>query len=71
MLLFCTLSENRPGANRVTGKLAVKVAKLLGAGRVVAAGRNQEALSTLHLLGADAIISPRCISERTRRGFCS
>jgi NADPH2:quinone reductase len=44
------------GATGVTGKLAVKVAKLLGAGRVVAAGRNQQALSTLHLLGADAII---------------
>jgi NADPH:quinone reductase-like Zn-dependent oxidoreductase len=44
------------GATGVTGKLAVKIAKLLGAGRVVAAGRNQPALSTLHLLGADAII---------------
>src|SRR5271165_2748361 len=44
------------GATGVTGKLAVKVAKLLGAGRVVAAGRNQQALSTLPLLGADAII---------------
>src|SRR5271169_6529935 len=44
------------GATGVTGKLAVKIAKLLGAGRVVAAGRNQEALSTLHRLGADAII---------------
>ncbi len=44
------------GATGVTGKLAVKVAKLLGAARVVAAGRNQQALSTLHLHGADAII---------------
>jgi NADPH2:quinone reductase len=44
------------GATGVTGKLAVKIAKLLGAGRVVAAGRNQQALSTLHQLGADAII---------------
>ncbi len=44
------------GATGVTGKLAVKIAKLLGAGRVVAAGRNQQALSTLHLLGADAVI---------------
>jgi NADPH:quinone reductase-like Zn-dependent oxidoreductase len=44
------------GATGVTGKLAVKVAKLLGSGRVVAAGRNQQVLSTLHLLGADAII---------------
>ena len=44
------------GATGVTGKLAVKIAKLLGAGRVVAAGRNREALGTLHELGADATI---------------
>lgn len=45
------------GATGVTGKLAVKIAKLLGAARVVAAGRNQEALNTLTNLGADATIS--------------
>ena len=45
------------GATGVTGKLAVQAAKLLGAARVVAAGRNQKALSTLHNLGADATIS--------------
>src|SRR6201993_482727 len=45
------------GATGVTGKLAVKIAKLLGASRVVAAGRSQQALSTLHDLGADATIS--------------
>src|SRR5262249_4774623 len=45
------------GATGVTGKLAVKIARLLGAARVVAAGRNQQALRTLHDLGADATIS--------------
>lgn len=45
------------GATGVTGKLAVRIAKLLGAARVVAAGRNQQALSKLHDLGADATIS--------------
>ena len=45
------------GATGVTGKLAVKIAKLLGAARVVAAGRNPQALSGLHALGADATIS--------------
>jgi len=45
------------GATGVTGKLAVKIARLLGAARVVAAGRNQQALNTLHDLGADATIS--------------
>jgi len=44
------------GATGVTGRLAVKIAKLLGAARVVAAGRNQQILSTLHNLGADATI---------------
>jgi NADPH2:quinone reductase len=45
------------GATGVTGKLAVQIAKLLGATRVVAAGRNQKTLSTLLDLGADATIS--------------
>ena len=44
------------GATGVTGKLAVRIAKLLGAGRVVAAGRNQKVLSTLNQFGADATI---------------
>lgn len=45
------------GATGVTGKLAVQIAKLLGAARVVAAGRNQQALNRLRDLGADATIS--------------
>ena len=45
------------GATGVTGKLAVKIARLLGAGRIVAAGRNQEALRALRDLAADATIS--------------
>jgi NADPH2:quinone reductase len=45
------------GATGVTGKLAVQIAKVLGAARVVAAGRNQQALNTLRDLGADATIS--------------
>jgi NADPH2:quinone reductase len=44
------------GATGVTGKLAVQITKLLGAARVVAAGRNQEVLNTLHDYGADATI---------------
>jgi NADPH2:quinone reductase len=44
------------GATGVTGRLAVRIAKLLGAGRVVAAGRNRQVLSTLHQFGADAVI---------------
>ena len=44
------------GATGVTGKLAVQTAKLLGAGRVIAAGRNEQVLNTLQQLGADTII---------------
>ena len=44
------------GATGVTGKLATKIAKLLGAGRVVAAGRNERVLRTLRDHGADATI---------------
>ena len=44
------------GATGVTGRLAVRVAKLLGAKRVIAAGRNREALESLRVLGADAVV---------------
>jgi NADPH2:quinone reductase len=44
------------GATGVTGKLAVQIAKILGAGHVVAAGRSEHVLSTLHGLGADSTI---------------
>ncbi len=44
------------GATGVTGKLAIQTAKLLGAGRVIAAGRNEKVLNSLRELGAHAII---------------
>jgi NADPH:quinone reductase-like Zn-dependent oxidoreductase len=45
------------GATGVAGQLAVQIAKRLGARRVVAAGRNPQALEKLKALGADAVIS--------------
>src|SRR5215831_9881951 len=45
------------GATGVAGKLAIQIAKHLGAGRVVAAGRNRQVLETLPDLGADATIA--------------
>jgi len=57
------------GATGVAGKLAVKIAKLLGAGRVVAAGRNPEVLSALHEHGADAIISLDAPVAELRNAF--
>src|SRR5260370_3893535 len=44
------------GATGVTGKLAIQMARLLDAGRVIAAGRNEQVLNTLHDLGADTTI---------------
>jgi NADPH:quinone reductase-like Zn-dependent oxidoreductase len=44
------------GATGVTGQLAVQIAKLLGAKRVIGAGRNARMLGRLRELGADATI---------------
>jgi NADPH2:quinone reductase len=44
------------GATGVAGQLAVQSAKLLGASRVVAAGRAESSLQSLPALGADAVI---------------
>jgi len=44
------------GATGVTGQLAVQIAKLLGAARVIGAGRNEQVLRRLRQLGADATI---------------
>jgi NADPH2:quinone reductase len=45
------------GATGVAGRLAVQIAKRLGARRVIAAGRNPQGLEMLPGLGADAVIS--------------
>jgi len=45
------------GATGVAGQLAVQVAKRLGSRRIIAAGRNPQALEKLKALGADAVIS--------------
>lgn len=44
------------GATGTAGRLAVQIAKHLGASRVLAAGRNAQALQRLRALGADAIV---------------
>ena len=45
------------GATGASGRLAIQVAKHLGAGRVVATGRNAAAFDELRALGADATIA--------------
>jgi NADPH:quinone reductase-like Zn-dependent oxidoreductase len=45
------------GATGNAGQMAVQIAKLLGAGHVIAAGRNPERLAALEGLGADRTVS--------------
>lgn len=45
------------GATGVAGRLAIQVAKRLGSRRVIAAGRNPQALETLKELGADVVVA--------------
>lgn len=51
------------GATGTVGQLAVQIARLLGAGRIVAAGRDPGALAKTLDLGADAVVT---IAEQTR-----
>lgn len=44
------------GATGIAGKLAVQIAKLLGAGRVIGTGRNQKSLQRIMELGADTVL---------------
>src|SRR5262245_37805059 len=57
------------GATGVAGKLAVQIAKYLGAGRVVAAGRNEQVLKALKDLGADATIHLDCGDKELAEAF--
>jgi NADPH:quinone reductase-like Zn-dependent oxidoreductase len=56
------------GATGNAGGMAIQVAKRLGAGRVVGAGRNRERLAELAALGADAVVAldddPAATAER-------
>jgi NADPH:quinone reductase-like Zn-dependent oxidoreductase len=47
------------GATGITGKIAVQVARLYGAGKIIVTGRNEESLQSLLKLGADEVISLR------------
>ncbi|RWX79095.1 zinc-binding alcohol dehydrogenase family protein [Neorhizobium lilium] len=44
------------GATGTSGRLAVQIARHMGAGRIIATGRNEEALQELESLGADVTI---------------
>lgn len=51
------------GATGVAGRLAVQIARKLGAGRIVATGRREDALREVARLGADATINTAVSDE--------
>ena len=57
------------GATGVTGRMAVQIAKILGARRVVAAGRNRAVLARLPEFGADATMPLDCGREELIETF--
>jgi NADPH:quinone reductase-like Zn-dependent oxidoreductase len=59
------------GATGVAGRLAVQVARLLGAGRVIATGRNDDALAEISGLGADAVINTAVDDDELVQAFAA
>lgn len=57
------------GATGVSGKLAVQIARLLGAGRILGTGRNEESLASLAALGATATIDLRAPDDQVTRAL--
>jgi NADPH2:quinone reductase len=51
------------GATGVAGRIAVRVARLLGAARIVATGRDDDALAELVSYGADGVINTNVADE--------
>lgn len=57
------------GATGTSGRLAVQIARLLGAGRIIATGRNVKALGEAEALGADVTIQLGEDREQLERQF--
>ena len=57
------------GATGVSGKIAVQLAKMLGAGRIIGTGRNDEGLYAVKQLGADAVIDLKQSDEQIMEAF--
>jgi NADPH2:quinone reductase len=57
------------GATGVSGRLAIQIARLLGAGTIVGAGRNEASLASLPALGATATIDLKASDEAVTRAF--
>jgi NADPH:quinone reductase-like Zn-dependent oxidoreductase len=57
------------GATSVAGRLAVKVARLLGAGRIIATGRDDAQLREVQTLGADTVINTAVPDEALAQAY--
>jgi NADPH2:quinone reductase len=57
------------GATGVAGKLAVQIARLLGAGRIIGTGREDAVLDALRELGADTTIDLKQSNEKLGAAF--
>ncbi len=57
------------GATGNAGTMAVQVARLLGAGRIVGAGRDAGRLQALHAHGADAVVALTDDADASRRAL--
>lgn len=51
------------GATGITGRIAVQIAKVYGASKIIVTGRNEESLQALRELGADEVVSLRLNEE--------
>ncbi len=59
------------GATGVSGRIAVQVAKMLGAGKIIGTGRNEKSLHLLPQLGADTVIDISRPDENIREAFAA
>jgi NADPH:quinone reductase-like Zn-dependent oxidoreductase len=57
------------GATGTSGRLAVQIAKYLGAGKVIATGRDERVLESLRQVGADVVISLQQDADALSRAF--
>jgi NADPH2:quinone reductase len=57
------------GATGVSGRIAIQVAKMLGAGKVVGTGRNAQSLQLLGSLGVDEVIDLGRPDEEVSRAY--
>jgi len=57
------------GATGVSGRIAVQVAKMLGAGKIIGTGRNAKSLKLLSELGADTVIDISQPDDHIREAF--